>query len=66
MRSALMRLSQVSFPGAPLSAGGHADISGRPVSQRLTMPTRLVRQPRAPTLSSPEAKASSRAAAQAS
>jgi hypothetical protein len=65
MRSALMRPSQVSFPGAP-SVGEDTGISGRSVSQRLTMSARLVRQPRAPTLSSREAKASSRAAAQAS
>jgi hypothetical protein len=75
MRSALMRPSQVSVPGAPSIAwavsssglaGAESVMSGRPVSQRLTMSARLVRQPRAPTLSSPAAKASSRAAAQAS
>ena len=52
IRSALIRLSQVSAPGA---------LAGR-VSQRSTRPARLVFQPLTPTLSSPAATASSIAA----
>ena len=74
IRSALIRPSQVSEGGwgdwlPPVAGGSEGVVPPRehlPVSQRLTMSARLVRQPRPPTLSSPEANASSSAAAQAS